>query len=178
MGWLEDFGIMLLLVLTILVVGYGILRGIDIIAYLSGGGSLKNQEAFSRYMAKRRREDARLLGVSMKDKRFFIEVNPYDYRLLDQEEGEREAEAQEVLKFWDRFDELYFRFPSDILYVNHNYAIGLIKPIFQRDGGEEMRERIFFVWYKVHTDLHFTIGDLVDALEGKPIDFYGENNDT
>lgn len=178
MGWLEDFSIMLLLALTILAVGYAVLRGVDIIAYLSGGGSLKDQEAFSRYMARRRREDARLLGVSVKDRRFLIDVKPYDYRLLDQEEGEREAKAQEVLKFWDRFEELYFRFPSDILYVNHNYALGLIKPIFQRDGGEEMRERIFFIWDKVHTDLHFTIGDLVDALEGKPVDFYGENNDT
>lgn len=178
MGWLEDFSIMLLLALTILAVGYAVLRGVDIIVYLSEGGSLKNQDAFSRYMAKRRREDARLLGVSMKDKRFLIDVKPYDYQLLDQEEGEREAKAQEVLKFWDRFEELYFRFPNDILYVSHNYAIGLIKPIFQRDGGEEMRERIFFIWDKVHTDLHFTIGDLVDALEGKPVDFYGENNDT
>lgn len=178
MGWMGDFGIMLLLALIILAVGYGILRGVDIIAYLSGGGSLQDREAFSRYMIKRRREYARLLGVEMRERRMVVEVQPYDYDLVSEEEGVKQAEELGVVKLWERFDILYFRFPNDLLYVDPHYAMGLLKPIFQQEGGDDLRERIFFVWDKLHTDLHFTVGDLVDALEGKSVDFYGENEDT
>ena len=178
MGWLENFGIMLLLALIILAVGYGILRGVDIIAYLSEGGCLRDREAFSRYMIKRRRADARLLGVEMREHRVVVEVQPYDYDMVSEEEGVKQAEELGIMGLWERFDTLYFRFPNDLLYVDPHYAMGLLKPIFQQEGGDDLRERVFFVWDKTHTDLHFTVGDLVDALEGKPVDFYGENNDT